>query len=120
MSDKETFQDNTYSLLKGMHHINRSKEYFEDCMRSSRGGVKALLSGYVDKCRVILDNIRHRLNPELLKEIDNDLSDSLTIESINENLVKMNNEQRRIVEKITELMAKGEEIKIVDETVNTY
>lgn len=117
---KEQFSDNTYSLLRGIHHINRSKEYFEDCMRSSKGGVKAVLSGYVDKCRVILDNVRHRLAPDLLKEIDKDLSDSLTIESINENLVKMNNEQRRVVEKITELMAKGEEIKILDETINTY
>jgi hypothetical protein len=95
-------------------------QYFNDASKGYKFGAKSLLVGYADKCKVIIDNVRHRLNDDLLAEIDADLADTLVLESINQELVKMSNEQRQVLEKIVTLMAKGEEIKIVDDTVNTY
>lgn len=111
---KEHFQDNTYSLLKGMGHIQQAMNYFDDVKLGYHAGVKEIINQYSLKCKWILDNIRHRIPTELLKEVDKDLEDSLVFDSIKDYLILMNPEQRLIVENIAKQMSKGEEIKIAE------
>jgi len=109
---KEQFKDQTYSLLKAMHHTKIAMEYFEDVAKDYQTGAKYLMTQYARKCKWILDDIRLRIPAEVLKELDYDMKDSLFLDAIEDDLIHFNTQQREMIEQIVSLMAKGEKIEV--------
>lgn len=112
MNKKESFADNTYSLAKGMHHINIAKQYFEDVRLGTSGEVKMVFNQYIQKCDWIMDNLKHRLTDENRKNLEAELNDSISFEAITDKLVRLNSNQRLLLESIIDSLIKGEEIKV--------
>ena len=109
---KERFEDNSYSLLKAMHHTKIAMEYYEDVATNYQTGAKQLLMHYAQKCKWIIDNVRHRIPQDMLAEIDKDMTDSLFLDAIEDKIIHFNTEQKDMVEQIIDLMAKGETIEV--------
>jgi hypothetical protein len=109
---KESFKDNTYSLLKAMYHTKIAMEYYDDVAKDYQGSAKHLMLSYANKCRFILDNIRHRVPSEMITEIDRDLSDSLFVDAVEEKIIHFNQDQRDTLEKIIEMMHKGVPVEV--------
>ncbi len=114
---KEQFKDSSHSLLRALHHCSIARDYFDDCAKGYSQGVKYMMNVIVANLTQSINKVRNQLSPELLKVVDNDLSDSLALESINEKLILLSTQQRSSIENILELMVKGEEIQIVDESL---
>lgn len=109
---KQSFTDNTYSLARALHNIKIGKEYFDFLKMENEGELKNLFHHCSLKSQWIIDNIYDRLNDESRAVLKEELSDSLCIDSINDNLVHLTNEQRLTIEKITEAMKKGEDVYV--------
>jgi hypothetical protein len=110
-NDKET-----YSLAKGLHHLNIAKQYFEDVKLGCTGDVKNTFNGYVNKCDWILNNVFDKLSNEKRKIYKEELSDSLSIDSINDQLMMLDNTQRSQIEELLEAIVKGKRVTIkIDE-----
>jgi hypothetical protein len=116
--EKEIFTDNTYSLAKGLHHINLAKQYFEDVRIGTSKDLKAIFNNYINKCEWIITDVKTRVNDECREILKSDLSDPLVFESITDKLVYINNEQRQFIESLLEAMVNGEEIKMIDDPKN--
>ena len=106
-NDKET-----YSLAKGLHHLNIAKQYFEDVKMGCVGEVKNTFNGYVNKCDWILNNVFDKLSDEKRKIYKEELSDSLSIDSINDQLMLLDNTQRSQIEELLEAIVKGKRVTI--------
>jgi len=106
-NDKET-----YSLAKGLHHLNIAKQYFEDVKMGCTGDVKNTFNGYVNKCNWILNNVFDKLSNEKRKIYKLELSDSLSIDSINDQLMMLDNTQRSQIEELLEAIVKGKRVTI--------
>ena len=106
-NDKET-----YSLAKGLHHLNIAKQYFEDVKMGCVGDVKNTFNGYVNKCDWILNNVFDKLDDEKRKIYKEELSDSLSIDSINDQLMMLDNTQRNQIEELLEAILKGKRVTI--------
>lgn len=113
----EHYSDNSQSLLKALHHATLCKQYFEDAKFGYKGGVKEFMNICIAKIDYVVNGVRLKLSPELLQEVDKDLSDSLAFDSINDVLVKLNTEQRSLIESLAISLSKGEGIQIVDESL---
>lgn len=113
--EKQRFADNTYSLAKGIHHINIAKQYFEDVRLGTNGDVKAVFNQYIQKCEWIISNLMDRLGPENKVALQNELASSIFLEAINDKLIHLNNEQKDFVENLIDSIISGEEIKVVQE-----
>ena len=111
---KEHFSDNTYSLLKALYHTKIAMEYYEDVANGYEFAAKGIMLGYANKCKWILDNVRHRLPSDMLESIDKDMTDSLFIDAIEDKVIHFTQAQRDSLETIIDLMAKGELIEITD------
>ena len=106
----------TYSLAKGLHHLNIAKQYFEDVKMGCVGDVKNTFNGYVNKCDWILNNVFDKLDNEKRKIYKEELSDSLSIDSINDQLMMLDNTQRSQIEELLEAIVKGKRVTIkIDE-----
>lgn len=114
MNNKERFSDNTYSLAKGLHHINIAKMYFEDVRYGTIGEIKLVFNQYIQKCDWIIANMRDRLAKENRLTLEKELSESLTFEAINDKLIHLDNNQRNFIENIIDAFIKGEEVKVID------
>ena len=110
------FTDNTYSLAKGLHHINIGKMYFDDIKTGASGDVKNIFNQYVQKCEWIIDNMKCRLNDENRAALKVELEDSLSFDAINDKLIRLDNEQRAFIENIIDAMVKGETVRIIDDS----
>lgn len=102
----------TYSLAKGLHHLNIAKQYFEDVKMGCTGDVKNTFNGYVNKCDWILNNVFDKLSNEKRKIYKEELSDSLSIDSINDQLMMLDNTQRSQIEELLEAIVKGKRVTI--------
>lgn len=102
----------TYSLAKGLHHLNIAKQYFEDVRMGCTGEVKNMFNGYINKCDWILNNVFDKLSNEKRKIYKEELSDSLGIDAINDQLMMLDNTQRSQVEELLEAIVKGKRITI--------
>ena len=102
----------TYSLAKGLHHLNIAKQYFEDVKMGCTGDVKNTFNGYVNKCDWILNNVFDKLSNETRKIYKEELSDSLSIDSINDQLMMLDNTQRSQIEELLEAIVKGKRVTI--------
>lgn len=102
----------TYSLAKGLHHLNIAKQYFEDVKMGCTGDVKNTFNGYVNKCDWILNNVFDKLSNEKRKIYKEELSDSLSIDSINDQLMMLDNTQRIQIEELLEAIVKGKRVTI--------
>lgn len=106
-NDKET-----YSLAKGLHHLNIAKQYFEDVKLGCTGEIKNMFNGYINKCDWILNNVFDKLSNEKRKIYKEELSDSLSIDSINDQLMMLDNTQRSQIEELLEAIVKGKRVTI--------
>jgi hypothetical protein len=106
-NDKET-----YSLAKGLHHLNIAKQYFEDVKMGCTGDVKNTFNGYVNKCDWILNNVFDKLSNDKRKIYKEELSDSLSLDSINDQLMMLDNTQRSQIEELLEAIVKGKRVTI--------
>lgn len=106
-NDKET-----YSLAKGLHHLNIAKQYFEDVKMGCVGDVKNTFNGYVNKCDWILNNVFDKLDNEKRKIYKEELSDSLSIDSINDQLMMLDTTQRSQIEELLEAILKGKRVTV--------
>ena len=102
----------TYSLAKGLHHLNIAKQYFEDVKLGCTGDVKNTFNSYVNKCDWILNNVFDKLSNEKRKIYKEELSDSLSIDSINDQLMMLDNTQRSQIEELLEAIVKGKRVTI--------
>jgi len=109
---KEHFQDSTFSLLKALHHTKIAMEFYDDLANSYEYGAKQIMLQYSNKCKWIVDNIRHRLPKDMLHIIDKDMNDALFFDSIEDKLIHFNQEQRDMIESIIDLVSKGENIEV--------
>lgn len=110
----ERFTDNSYSLAKGLHHVNIAKMYFDDIRTGASGDIKNIFNQYIQKCDWIIDSIKCRLTNENREALKKELDDSISFEAINDQLIRLDSEQRLFIEKIIIAMVSGEEVKIVD------
>jgi len=106
-NDKET-----YSLAKGLHHLNIAKQYFEDVKLGCTGDVKNMFNGYINKCDWILNNVFDKLSPDRRKIYKEELSDSLSIDAINDQLMMLDNAQRAEIEEMLDAILKGKKVTI--------
>lgn len=113
-SEKQRFTDNTYSLAKGLHHINIAKQYFEDVRYGTSNEIKAVFNQYIQKCDWILANMRDRMGDEQREALKKEMEDSLAFDAINDKLIYLDNSQRALIEQLMDEMIKGEEIKMID------
>jgi hypothetical protein len=110
-----SYKKDTYSLAKGLHHINIAKQYFEDVKIDCTGDLKNTFNGYINKCDFILNNIFDKLNEETRKVYKEELSDSLGIDHINDQIMRLDNDQRSQLENILDNIVKGKKVKIIIE-----
>ena len=115
MSKKERFTDNTYSLAKGIHHINIAKQYFEDVRFGTQGDIKAVFNQYIQKCEWIISNLKDRLGPDNKLSLEKELLSSISLEAISDRLIHLNEDQLGIIENIVDAIISGEEIKFIKE-----
>jgi hypothetical protein len=106
-NDKET-----YSLAKALHHLNIAKQYFEDVKLGCTGDVKNMFNGYINKCDWILNNVFDKLSNERRKIYKVELSDSLGIDAINDQLMMLDNAQRTEIEEMLDAIVKGKKVTI--------
>jgi len=106
-NDKET-----YSLAKALHHLNIAKQYFEDVKLGCTGDVKNMFNGYINKCDWILNNVFDKLDAQKRKIYKVELSDSLGIDAINDQLMMLDNAQRADIEEMLEAILKGKKVTI--------
>ena len=102
------------SMIRALHHTKIAMQYFEDCAKELSGNQKNITLGFASKCDWILQQVRHRLPPENLKQLDYELKDSLFLDLIETEILKFNIDQRNVLENIVLLINKGEEIKIIE------
>ena len=111
-NERESFSDNTFSLAKGLHHINIAKMYFEDLQRGSSGGIKQIFNQYIIKCEWIYKNIYDRVGDSSREILKSEMKDSIIIESINDKIIKLDEKDRLLIEDIIDAIIKGEKIII--------
>jgi hypothetical protein len=111
----ERFTDNTYSLAKGLHHINIAKMYFDDIRTGTTGDVKNIFNQYIQKCNWIIDSMKCRLTDENRVALKKELDDSISFEAINDQLVRLDITQRAIIESVINAMVAGEEVKMISD-----
>tara|TARA_R110000868_G_scaffold111794_2_gene301605 strand:+ start:4641 stop:4994 length:354 start_codon:yes stop_codon:yes gene_type:complete len=111
---KEKFEDNTFSLIKALHHTKIAMDYFDDVAKNYEYGAKQIMLNYAAKCKWIIDNIRHRLPQDAVLEIDSDIRDALFLDAIEDKLIHFTDSQKSQIEDIVDLMSKGELIEITD------
>jgi hypothetical protein len=112
---KEHFSDDSFLLIKALHHIKISMEYFEDLSRNYEYGAKQIMLNYASRCKWIIDNIRHRLPQEAVNEIDSDIRDALFLDAVEDKIIHFTDTQKAVLENIIELMSNGELIEITDQ-----
>lgn len=115
MDKKTSFNDSTYSLMKGLHHVNIAKQFMEDVRFNTAGELKMIFNQYIQKCEWIINNVKHRLTPLQIQEIEKELSDSIFFDAINDKLLILSNEQRNIIESTIDAMISGNEVKIIEQ-----
>jgi hypothetical protein len=111
---KEKFEDNTFSLIKALHHTKISMDYFDDLAKNYEYGAKQIMLNYSSKCKWIIDNIRHRLPQEAVNEIDSDIRDALFLDAIEDKIIHFTDSQKLQLENIIDLMSSGQLIEITD------
>jgi hypothetical protein len=108
-----SYEKDTFSLAKALHHLNISKQYFEDVRIGCTGDLKNTFNGYINKCDWILNNVFDKLDDEKRKIYKEELSDSLSIDHINDQLMFLNNDERLLVENLIDDIVKGKKVKVI-------
>jgi hypothetical protein len=107
-----SFEKDSYSLAKGLHHINIAKQYFEDVKIGCTGDLKNTFNGYINKCHFILNNIYDKLSDERRDIFKKELSDSLCLDAINDQLMMIDIEKRNEIELLMLAINKGKKVTI--------
>lgn len=112
---KEHFSDDSFLLIKALHHTKIAMEYFEDLSRNYEYGAKQVMLNYASKSKWIIDNIRHRLPDDVVNSIDSDIRDALFLDAVEDKIIHFTDTQKAVLENIIELMSNGELIEITDQ-----
>jgi predicted DNA-binding protein YlxM (UPF0122 family) len=105
-------EQDTFSLAKGLHHINIAKQYFEDFKMGCVGEIKNTVNNYINKCEWILNNIYDKLGEQTRKVYKEEMSDSLSLDSINDKLMILDNAQRLELEDMLDAIIKGKKVTV--------
>lgn len=111
---RQSFSDNTYSLTKGLHHINLARQYFEDLRLGSNGDIKAVFNQYIQKCEWIISNVKDRLPKENKEALVNELNNSIDIEAIMDKLIHLEPDKRLLIENLIDSILSGEDVLLID------
>lgn len=109
---KEKFEDSSFCLIKALHHLKISVDYFDDISKEYNGGAKQLMTMYANKCKWIIDDVRLRIPREILESIDREMEDSLFLDAVEDKLIHFNDQQREMIEQIIDLIYDGNAIEI--------
>ena len=107
-----SFEKETFSMAKALHHINIGKQYFEDAKFNCSFSAKGLINNYIAKCDFILNSIFHGLDPETREVFKQEFSDCLVIDSINDKLMHLDVKDREKIEEIIDMVKRGEILEI--------
>ena len=103
-------------LTKGIYHINIAKQYFKAFKIECRQQAKLQADSWVKRIEWIENDVYGALTPqgkELFKqEIAN--GDTLFYENVSEMIMKMDDKQRELVERLCESILKGETIEFIE------
>jgi len=113
--EEAKFMDNTFSLAKGIHHVNIAKQYFEDLCLGANFNVKMIFNQYIQKCDYIISNVKNRLSDENRDILAKELEDSLSFDAIADKIIRLSVEQRAFIEDILDAMIRGEDVVITDD-----
>jgi hypothetical protein len=105
-------EQDTFSLAKGLHHMNIAKQYFENFKISCKGDIKNVVNGYVNKCNWVLNDIYDRLGERTRKVYREEMSDSLSLDSISDKLMILDNAQRLEIEDMLDAITKGKKVTV--------
>jgi len=107
-----SYEKDTYSLAKGLHHINIAKQYFEDVRIGCTGDLKNTFNGYINKCDWILNNVFDKLGDDTRKIYKEEMTDSLGLDHINDQLMRLDNTERSKVEEMIDSIVKGKKVTV--------
>ena len=115
---KETFEDTTFKLAKALHFNQCSLEYFEALKLDVNGETKYLFQNCIQRLKWVYNNIYDRLGDESKAALKKEMADSLAMDSIIDGLIKLQPEQRNLIENLITALNKGETIEVA--LPNTY
>ena len=112
---KETFKDTSYKLAKALHFNKVSLEYFEMLRLDSTGETKNMFGQCIQRLNWVYHNIYDRLSANSRDVLKQEMSDSLAMDAIIDELVLLTPENRSLVEGIIKSLNKGETIEFVQQ-----
>ena len=92
--------------------MNIAKQYFENFKMSCKGDIKNVVNGYVNKCNWVLNDIYDRLGERTRKVYKEEMSDSLSLDSISDKLMILDNAQRLEIEDMLDAITKGKKVTV--------
>ena len=106
------------NILQSIHHIKKAYEYMEDFKRTCGSGSKGekLAKQYCGRLEFIpTDLVTHPfLTEEVRQGVKSEWNgDVWAPDAINEKFLKLNTQQRELVEAITDALLKGEKIEML-------
>ena len=110
---KEHFADTSYNLAKALHFNKVSREYFDLLRVGAKGETKNLFNQCVLRLDWVYHNIYDRLSQNSRDILKKEMADSLVFDEILNSLIKLEPNQRSVVEDIIKQLAKGETIEFV-------
>ena len=121
MESKENFKDSTYDLAKALHHVSISKQYFEMIGAGYHKGAKDLMNLYARKQDWLIKDIYDRLSDESRQFYKESLiaGDTVFASYISEQLLLINEQDKKVVEFIVDCLVKGKriEVNVLDEAL---
>lgn len=108
------YTDNSYCLTKALFHASSCLQFLEVIKIDTKGEVKNLFNLLINKIEFVVNNITHRLNDEDRKILKEELDDSISVQAILDDLVRLNPKQRETIENLTNALVKGETIEFID------
>lgn len=107
------------SIISGLQHIKRAKDFFEVFANTCQGGRgAALMRGYIGKLNFILRDFSS--TPDFSQEVRDALrmeyqSDTWEVDDLCGKMALVPANQRDFVEKILDMVISGEQLKIMEE-----
>jgi len=100
-------------LTKGIYHLNIALEYFTVFKVECKQEAKYQAGTWIKRIEWLNNDIYSALTPEAKQLFNEEIKkgDLLFHENLSENILRMNPEQRELIEKIAEGILKGEIIE---------
>jgi len=112
---KEHFADTSFHLAKALHFNKVSQEYFTLLKIGAKGETKNLFNQCIQRSEWIYNNIHCRLSDNSRAILKQEMSDSLAMDAIIDELVLLTPENRATIENLIKSLNKGETIEFVQQ-----